>query len=106
MTIPCFFKLPQQLALLTLPLWVAAAHAQPVPAVPASAGNAPAAVAPPVAFQSALEGYKPYTDEKIVNWKEANDAVARIGGWRAYAKEASRTEAEPPAPAGNRGAKP
>ena len=47
--------------------------------------------AAPAGFQSALEGYKPYTDEKTVNWKAANDTTAQIGGWRAYAKEAAQT---------------
>lgn len=49
---------------------------------------------PPVAlpYSSALEGYQPYTDEKIVNWKEANDNTGRIGGWRAYAKEAGEAQ--------------
>ena len=42
----------------------------------------------PVGF----EGYQPYTDEKIVNWKEANDDAGRIGGWREYAKEASESQ--------------
>ena len=46
--------------------------------------------AAPVGFQSVLEGYKPYTDEKTVNWKAANDTTAQIGGWRAYAKEAAQ----------------
>ncbi|CAN5469069.1 hypothetical protein BH10PSE16_BH10PSE16_04610 [soil metagenome] len=50
------------------------------------------AVATPPAYRSALEGYQRYTDEKTVNWKEANDATARIGGWREYAKEASQSQ--------------
>ncbi|MEO5607863.1 MAG: hypothetical protein ABIR13_09845 [Polaromonas sp.] len=58
------------------------------PALPAEKADA----APP-AYRSAFEGYQPYTDEKIVNWKEANDATARIGGWREYAKEASQSQA-------------
>ena len=48
--------------------------------------------AAPPAYRSALEGYQPYTDEKTVNWKEANDTAGRIGGWRAYAKQAARPE--------------
>ena len=60
-----------------------AAHAQP--AAPPAAPPTPQ----PLAFQSALQGYQPYTDDKIGNWKAANDTTARIGGWRAYAKEAS-----------------
>lgn len=47
----------------------------------------------PAAFRSALEGYQAYTDEKTVNWKEANDSVGRIGGWREYAKEARQPSA-------------
>jgi hypothetical protein len=63
----------------------------------ASAAHAQATPAPP-AFKSAFEGYQPYTDEKVVNWKEANENVSRIGGWRAYAKEAAgAAPAEPPA---------
>ena len=52
--------------------------------------------APPVStltYRSAFEGYKPYTDDKLLNWKDANDTTGRIGGWRAYAKEASETTA-------------
>ena len=41
-------------------------------------------------FRSALEGYQPYTEEKTLSWKDANDTTARIGGWRAYAKEAQQ----------------
>lgn len=50
-------------------------------------------------FQSALEGYQPYTDEKIAPWKEANDSVGRIGGWRAYAREAQQAQQGQQAPA-------
>ena len=66
-----------------------AAHAQP--AAPPAAPPTPQ----PLAFQSALQGYQPYTDDKIGNWKAANDTTARIGGWRAYAKEASAPAATP-----------
>ena len=62
-----------------------AAHAQPAtPPTPQ-----------PLAFQSALQGYQPYTDDKVGNWKAANDTTASIGGWRAYAKEASAPAATP-----------
>ena len=59
-----------------------AAHGQPAPKPPA--------------FQSAFEGYQPYTEEKTVNWKAANDTTAQIGGWRAYAKEASTPAVQAP----------
>lgn len=44
----------------------------------------------PQPWRSAFEGYQPYTDEKQVPWKDANDTVGKIGGWRAYAKEAAQ----------------
>lgn len=56
---------------------------------------------PPPAFRSAMDGYKPYTEEATVNWKEANDAAARIGGWRVYAKEARQAQAPEAAPSGD-----
>lgn len=56
---------------------------------------APQPAPKPPAFQSAFDGYQPYTDDKTVNWKAANDTTAQIGGWRAYAKEASAPAAQP-----------
>ena len=81
------------LPVLALALWTSAAHGQ---AAAPAAPDAPAAAMPagttPAAFRSALEGYQPYTDEKTVNWKEANDTTGRIGGWREYAKEARQPQ--------------
>lgn len=87
---------PALLALVLLPLGASVARAQ-APASPPAAAPAATTSAAPAAFRSALEDYRPYTEEKTVNWKEANDSVGRIGGWRAYAKEAAQPE--PPAPA-------
>jgi hypothetical protein len=57
----------------------------------------------PLPFKSTLDKYKPYTDEKIVPWKAANDEVGKIGGWRSYLKEAN----EPDPPSSNKpGAEP
>lgn len=57
---------------------------------------------PPVlTYRSALEGYRPFADEKAIPWKEANETVYRRGGWQAYAKEASGTgSAESDSPKG------
>jgi hypothetical protein len=46
-------------------------------------------------FKSTLEKYKPYTEEKIAPWKAANDEVGKIGGWRAYLKEANEPDTPP-----------
>ena len=65
------------------PLALSQVYAQP--AAPSSGASA-------LEFRSAFEGYKPYTDEKIIDWKRANDNVGKIGGWREYAREASQPE--------------
>jgi hypothetical protein len=38
-------------------------------------------------YASPLQAYKAYADQPVESWREANDRVGRIGGWRAYAKE-------------------
>lgn len=80
-----------RLAVMALPLWTCSANAQG-PAPSTSSSPQTMTETAPAAFRSALEGYQPYTDEKTVNWKEANDTAGRIGGWREYAKEASQPE--------------
>ena len=57
------------------------------------------AAVPPVAYTSAFSGYPRVGDGKPVTWREANDTVARIGGWRVYAREAQAPEVATPAPA-------
>ena len=93
MSIRLYINLPAALALLVASLWISQASAQASAVAPAKP-VAPAAVADaaPPPYRSTLEGYQRYTDEKTVNWKEANDATARIGGWREYAKEASQSQ--------------
>lgn len=71
-------------ALAALALATGIAQAQPAVSV-----SAPTPATPP--FRSALESYQPYTEEKTVNWREANDLTARIGGWRGYAREVQQT---------------
>ena len=65
------------------PLALSQVYAQP--ATPPSGISA-------LEFRSAFEGYRPYTEEKTVDWKQANDNVGKIGGWREYAREASQPE--------------
>jgi hypothetical protein len=53
-----------------------------------------AAPAEPGAFavpphQSPFSGYRRYADQRVEPWRETNDRVGRIGGWRAYAREAA-----------------
>ena len=52
----------------------------------------------PLAFESTLSRYKPMTDQTLGSWREANDTVTRIGGWRSYLKESQAPDvtATPP----------
>ena len=56
----------------------------------AVAQGAPAALT----FSSALEGYQRFADEEPAPWRESNDKVRGIGGWREYAKEAAAATAD------------
>ena len=47
---------------------------------------------PPAIYRSSLSDYRLLSDEEVTSWKESNDKVGRIGGWRAYAKEAQAPE--------------
>ena len=51
-------------------------------------------------FQSAMKGYKPFTDGSSVSWRQANETVHQRGGWQAYAKEASAESEGERSPAG------
>ena len=62
-------------------LWTTAASAQTAPIEASTA---------PLGYRSTFENYRAYTDEKVINWKAANDNTGRIGGWQAYAKEAAQ----------------
>lgn len=77
-----------------------AAHAQPGPRADPLDANAKV---PPLLHQSSLASYRRMADDKPLSWREANDTVTRIGGWRVYAREAQQSDtaaaAKPAAPA-------
>ena len=96
-----------ELLVVTLLLSVGASHAQvahdhspaaapaapAAPAAKATAGSLPTPTGSPLAFESTLSRYKPMTDQKLGSWREANDMVTRIGGWRSYLKESQTPDA-------------
>jgi hypothetical protein len=53
---------------------------------------------PALVYRSSLVSSRPSGADKPVPWREANDTVARIGGWRAYAREAQAPASAPSAP--------
>lgn len=75
----------------------AAAQASPTPpsARPAADPIDATATVSPLVYRSALTAYRRFADNEPVPWREANDRVGRIGGWRAYAREASAPEVPP-----------
>jgi hypothetical protein len=73
------------------------ALAQPTPSRPDPL-DAQAPV-PAVTYRSPLETYRALGEVRPVPWRAANDTVNRIGGWRAYARQAQQPEAAASAPA-------
>lgn len=57
-----------------------------------------AADVPRQPYQSSLTRYQRYAEQPVTSWREANDTVNRIGGWRTYAREGRQADA-PAAPA-------
>lgn len=55
-------------------------------AEPADPLNSEAAT-PALNYQSPLNSYQVFREQPLQNWREANDLVGRIGGWRTYAME-------------------
>jgi len=64
--------------------------------LPASAGYsqgiAPGGVANPPAFGASapddFANYQAYADAPVLPWRESNDRVRQVGGWKAYARQA------------------
>lgn len=91
-------RLPRALPILSLLLVVATqVLAQPTPISSRPDPLDPKATVPALRYESATAQHRRLSDEKTVSWRDANDTVARIGGWRVYAREAQQSD--PPAPA-------
>ena len=84
-------------AIYFIPLFFASGIAHAQTTTPVTQKSEPPRIAQP-AYASVFEGYKPYSDEKPSDWKEANRQVERRGGWRQYAKEAQEPEPKPGQP--------
>jgi hypothetical protein len=68
--------------------------ASPAPAARPDPLDAKASV-PALSYRSSFSRYPAFGDDRPLSWREANDAVARIGGWRAYTREAQQPEVAP-----------
>jgi hypothetical protein len=73
----------------------------------------PKARVPALRYESSFALYRRLADETPVSWRDANDTVARIRGWRVYAREGQAADPAPteaptaaPIPAAHTGHKP
>ena len=75
--------------LFALSMASAPALAEPTPRPPRPDPLDPQANVPVLTYKSSLKrDLRPAADGPI-SWRQANDTVTRIGGWRAYAREAN-----------------
>ena len=77
-------------AALLLAAWAAAAQT----AAPGTRPDPldPQAKVPALVYQSSLSAYRRQGEDKPLSWREANDTVTRIGGWRVYTREAQQAD--------------
>lgn len=70
---------------------------QAQPGAPSARPNPldPLASIPTLSYQSSFSQYRRLDDGKLISWRDANDTVTRIGGWRVYAREAQQPDAAP-----------
>lgn len=73
------------LALLALPVAAWAESPDPLDAQATTAA---------LHYQSPLKAYQGFSEQSLHNWREANELVGRIGGWRTYAQEPYAQEPE------------
>lgn len=57
----------------------------------------PNAPVPALNVPSSLSSYRTWGETQPLSWQQANDNVSRIGGWRAYLRQAQTPDAEPQA---------
>jgi hypothetical protein len=83
--------LPAALTALTLTVQV---QAQAQAAAPNSRPDPldPQASIPTLRYQSSFAAYRRLDDGQLISWRDANDTVSRIGGWRVYAREAQQPD--------------
>ena len=87
---------------LLLAAWLAASplvHAQADPKAGKPDPSDPLAVVPATTYASPLVRFRFAGEIKLGSWQEANATVTRIGGWRAYAREAQAPAAPASVPA-------
>ena len=64
----------------------------------------PKIATPTTSYRSVFDDYVAPSDDKLVSWRDANELVKSIGGWRVYARESQQSAPAnvAPPPAGGR----
>ena len=91
-------RLPAVLWAMALTAAAAPPGAPPPPPAPPPAPLDARSVVPPSVHSSALASFRRFVEVPVGSWREANETVTRIGGWRAYTREANQPEAPASSP--------
>ena len=91
-------RLPAVLWAMALTAAAAPAVAPPTPPAPRPDPLDARSVVPPSVHSSALASFRRFVEVPVGSWREANETVTRIGGWRAYTREANQPEAPASSP--------
>lgn len=77
-------------AMASLAVAASPAAAQGAAASAAAAGSAAKGNDAPGAgrYRSAFAGFRAFAEQPVGSWRQANEVVSDVGGWRAYAREA------------------
>ena len=70
------------------------AHAQPTFGAVATAPKTIASEEAPFQYQSAFSHYHLFNVQPLLPWRENNDTVGKIGGWRFYAREGTQPNSD------------
>lgn len=81
-------------------------QASPTAAAPAAQPGNTATAVPKLVYRSALQSFRPWREQAPGDWRALNDEVTRIGGWRAYLREAQQAPVEPASDGAGPGAPP
>lgn len=74
-------------------LIVSLAQTQPTSGAVATAPDNTASVGASFQYHSVFAQYQLFNEQQVLPWKNSNDTVGKIGGWRFYAREASQPDA-------------
>lgn len=58
----------------------------------------PQAAVPASTYLSSFAQYRTLGSQELISWRQANENVARIGGWRVYLRQSQQPETSPTPP--------